>query len=129
MNGLSHPWSRLAGVLLAAVILFVLDTESTAVLHALLLPLALTVAGWLMTRSLMAVAFATFTMAAISTRFGAASWIPAIAYPAIAGVALLVCLHIITQRFRQRIAETHEQRWAHRRARTVQEQSDDDRAP
>lgn len=117
MTGLSHPWSRAAGVAAAAVIVFFLDTQSVSALHRLILPLGLAVSAWLMTRSLMAVAFATFTMAAISTRWSAASWIPSIAYPGIAAVALTVCLIIITRRFRERIAATHEERWSQRRAR------------
>lgn len=120
MNSLSHPWSRAAGVLVAALIVFFLDTQSVSVLHRLVLPLGLAVAAWLMTRSLMAVAFATFTMAAISTRFSADSWMPSIAYPSIACLSLLVCAVIIIRRFRERIADTHEQRWAQRRARRDQ---------
>ena len=117
MNELSHPWSRAAGVVLTAAVVFVLDTQSASVLHALILPLLLALAAWLMTRSAMAVAFATFTLAAISTRLDAPSWIPSIAYPGIALVALAACLFIIAQRFRERIAATHEERWAQRRRR------------
>ena len=122
MNGLSHPWSRAAGVVVAAVIVFYLDTQSVSALHRLVLPLGLAVAAWLMTRSLMAVAFATFTMAAISTRWSAASWIPSVAYPSIAAIALVVCFVIISRRFRERIAATHEQRWAQRRERQQAEE-------
>ncbi len=121
MNTLSHPWSRALGVVAAAMIVFFLDTQSISALHRLILPLGLAVAAWLMTRSLMAVAFATFTMAAISTRWSAESWIPSIAYPTVAAIALLVCLTVITQRFRERIAQTHEERWARRRQQTDQQ--------
>lgn len=129
MNDLSHPWSRSVGVVIGAVIVFFLDTQSVSALHRLVLPLGLAVAAWLMTRSLMAVAFATFTMAAISTRWSAASWIPSIAYPGIAAIALMICVALIGQRFRERIAATHEQRWAQRRARHRQTGEEPDPPP
>ena len=56
-------------------------------------------------------------MAAISTQWSAPSWIPSIAYPTIAAIALVLCVAIIARRFRERIEATHEERWARRRAR------------
>jgi CBS-domain-containing membrane protein len=121
MSELSHPWSRTAGLLLAALAVFLLDSQSSSWLHALVLPLVLAFAAWLMTRSAMAVAFATFALAAINTDLAATSWIPRIAYPVIATAALAVCLGIVTQRFRERIAATHEQRWAQRQQRVSED--------
>jgi membrane protein implicated in regulation of membrane protease activity len=117
VNGLSHPWSRGAGVLLTALVVFFWESRSPAPLHSLILPLLLAGAAWLMTRSVMAVAFATFTLAAINTELAADHWIPSLAYPTIAFSALLICVRILAQRFRERIAATHEQRWAQRRRR------------
>ena len=119
MNELSHPVARLSGVALAAVIVFFLDTRTGSPLHLLVLPLGLAVAAWMMTRSLMAVAFATFTLAAINSEFGQSDWISSVAYPALAAVALVICVVIGVRRFRQRIAETHEARWAQRRTQST----------
>lgn len=115
MAELDHPWQRVSGIVLAAVIVFVLDTTDASQLHRLWLPLALALAAYLMTRSLMAVAFATCALAAINTELEAADWIAARAYPGIALLSLLLCGGIVTQRFRQRIVDTHEARWAQRR--------------
>ena len=54
MTDLSHPLSRSLGVLMTALIIYFFDTQSNSVLHALVLPLSLAVAAWLMSRSLMA---------------------------------------------------------------------------
>ena len=115
MTALSHPWLRVAGVLLAAWAVFVLDTESDSAWHALWLPLILVLAAYLMTQAPMAVAFATLTLAVIHSDFGAAGWIESRAYPLLALLSLSACAIIGWQRFRQRIAATHAERWAERR--------------
>ena len=115
MNELSHPWSRLIGVALAAGIVFIMDTNAASALHKLWLPLALAAAAYLMTRSLMAVAFASLVMSALNMDLSSSAWVPAWGYPIVAGVSLCICLYIGSQRFRQRITETHAARWAHRR--------------
>jgi len=117
MNELSHPWQRLAGVAITAMVAFFLDATSTTVIHSLVLPLTLAFSAWLMTRSLMAVSFAVFTLAAINTQLQAISWIPSLAYPSIAVIALIVCMAIVGRRFRDRIEETHQARWAQRQQR------------
>ena len=113
---LSHPWLRVSGVVLAAAGVFLLDINNPSATHQLWLPLALAVAAYLMTQSLMAVAFASFALASAHTNFDDLSWIPARGYPAIALLSLGVCLFIGTLRFRRRIAETHDARWAARNA-------------
>ena len=115
MTPLSHPGWRIAGLVLAAGIIFLLDTQSPTALHQLWLPLALAGAAFMMTQALMAVAFACLVLATINTDLSVQHWIPSVAYPAIAVISGAVCVVIVTRRFRQRIAETHEARWAHRR--------------
>jgi len=115
MAELDHPWQRVSGIVLAAVIVFALDTTDPSQLHRLWLPLALALAAYLMTRSLMAVAFATFALAATNSDMGAADWISARAYPGVALLGFLLCCGIATHRFRQRITATHDARWARRR--------------
>ena len=115
MNELTHPWSRLLGVVVAAGIVFVLDTTSVSVMHKRWLPLGLAGAAYLMTQSLMAVACASMVMAALNMNLSSTFWVPAWAYPIVAVVSFCICLVIVSRRFRQRIAETHEARWAHRR--------------
>ena len=115
---LSHPWLRVSGVVLAGAGVFILDINNPSATHQLWLPLVLAVAAYLMTQSLMAVAFASFALASAHTSFNDLSWIPARGYPAIALLSLGVCLIIGTQRFRRRIAETHDARWAARNAAT-----------
>ena len=115
MTPLSYPGWRIAGLVLAAGIIFFLDTQSPTALHQLWLPLALAVAAFMMTQALMAVAFACLVLATINADLSVQHWIPSLAYPAVAVISGFVCLVIMTRRFRQRIAETHDARWAHRR--------------
>lgn len=114
VNELSHPWSRLSGVVLAAVIVFVLDTTVKSAWHQLWLPLGLAAAAYLMTRTPMAVAFAVFALAAANTDLAVNHWIPSIAYPGISAASLAVCGWIGINRFRRHIAATHDARWAER---------------
>ena len=84
MSELTHPWSRISGLLLGALAIFLLDSQSSNWLHALFIPLVLYLAAWLMTRSVMAVAFATIALATINADLAATSRNPRIANPAIA---------------------------------------------
>ncbi len=120
MNELSHPWARLGGVIIAACIVFFLDTTSTDALHKLWLPLGLAFSAFLMTQALMAVAFACLVMAGLNIDLAAGYWVPVWGYPSVAAVSLVVCLIIVVRRFRQRIAETHDARWARRRRTDAQ---------
>jgi len=103
-------------MLLAGAVVFVLDNTRAAPLHQLWLPLTLALAAYLMTRALLAVAFATFALAALSTNFSADNWIAAYAYPMVATLGLAVCLAEGVRRFRRRIERTHDARWQARHA-------------
>jgi hypothetical protein len=104
----------MCGVVLAAVIVFFIDTAIPSAWHQLWLPLGLTVAALLMTRAAMAVAFAACALSAANTDFDANNWIVSVAYPGIAIASLSICCVIGIKRFKQRIAATHEARWAAR---------------
>ena len=113
MNELSHPAMRIAGVILAAAIIFVLDLSNATALHQLWLPLGLALAAYAMTQSLMAVAFASCTLSLIHLDL-AASWPRSWGYATVAAVSAVTMMVIMGQRFRERIKETHAARWAHR---------------
>ena len=68
-----------------------------------------------MTHSVMAVALSCGTLAAIHLDLNSASWVQAKAYPLVVAVSAIIAGRIGLQRFRQRIADTHEERWANRR--------------
>jgi hypothetical protein len=68
-----------------------------------------------MTFSVMAVALSCGTLAAIHLDLSSASWVQAQAYPLVVAVSAIIAGRIGLQRFRQRIADTHEERWANRR--------------
>ena len=118
MTGLSHPWSRFAGMLIAGAAVFFLDITKAGPVHQLWLPLTLALSAYLVTRALPAVAFAAFALAALSTNIGADDWIASSAYPAVSALSLTVCLAIGIKRFRERIERTHEARWQARRSNT-----------
>lgn len=105
---------RLAGVVIILAVLFVIDLNIDDAVNQLWLPLLLAAGAYLMTLSLMAVAITAATLAFLHMELSATFWVPAIAYPAL----LIICgFHIawvLLQRFRQRIKDTHEERWANR---------------
>lgn len=105
---------RMAGVVVTLAVLFVIDLNVDDVINQLWLPLLLAAGAYLMTLSVMAVAIAVGTLALLHTDLAAAFWVPAIAYPMLVATSALIIGWILLQRFRQRIKDTHEERWANR---------------
>lgn len=106
---------RLAGAALALIAVFVLDLSQSTALHKLWLPMLLAIGIYFMTFSVMAVAVSCGTLAAIHLDLNSASWVESQAYPLVVAISTLIAGRIGLQRFRQRIADTHEERWANRR--------------
>tara|TARA_Y100000991_G_scaffold214395_1_gene202013 strand:- start:42 stop:410 length:369 start_codon:yes stop_codon:yes gene_type:complete len=105
---------RLAGVVVISAALFVIDLNVDDAVNQLWLPLLLAAGAYLMTLSLMAVAITAATLAFLHMELGAAFWVPALAYPALLAVCGAYIGWVLLQRFRQRIEDTHEERWAGR---------------
>ena len=105
---------RLAGVVVISAALFVIDLNVDDAVNQLWLPLLLAAGAYLMTLSLMAVAITAATLAFLHMELGAAFWVPALAYPALLAVCSAYIGWVLLQRFRQRIKDTHEERWANR---------------
>ena len=105
---------RLAGVVVISAALFVIDLNVDDAVNQLWLPLLLAAGAYLMTLSLMAVAITAATLAFLHMELGAAFWVPALAYPALLAVCGAYIGWVLLQRFRQRIEDTHEERWASR---------------
>ena len=111
---LQHLSLRMAGVVVTLAVLFVIDLTVDDVVNQLWLPLLLAAGAYLMTLSLMAVAIAVGSLALLHADIAAAFWVPATAYPMLVAVSALIICWILIQRFRQRIKDTHEERWANR---------------
>ena len=111
---LQHLSLRMAGVVVTLAVLFVIDLTVDDVVNQLWLPLLLAAGAYLMTLSLMAVAIAVGSLALLPADLAAAFWVPATAYPMLVAVSALIIGWILIQRFRQRIKDTHEERWANR---------------
>ena len=111
---LSNLSLRLAGVVVISAALFVIDLNVDDAVNQLWLPLLLAAGAYLMTLSLMAVAITAATLAFLHMELGAAFWVPALAYPALLAVCSAYIGWVLLQRFRQRIEDTHEERWASR---------------
>jgi len=109
---------RLTGLLSGALVIFFIDTASSTALHTLWLPLSLAVCAYLLTQSHFAVAFACLILASLNIDLDAENWVPVWGYSGVAIVSFAACLLDIGQRFRERIAATHEDRWASRRINT-----------
>jgi hypothetical protein len=105
---------RIVGIVIMGAVLFTLDLGQPNVAHALGLPLLLAAAAYLITQSLMAVALATFTLAAANADLGADFWVLRWGYPTVAAISLAVCLVLAAVRFRDRVRATREARWANR---------------
>ena len=113
-TSLSNLSLRLAGVVVISAALFVIDLNVDDAVNQLWLPLLLAAGAYLMTLSLMAVAITAATLAFLHMELGAAFWVPALAYPALLAVCSAYIGWVLLQRFRQRIEDTHEERWASR---------------
>jgi predicted membrane protein len=107
---------RFAGVALALGSIFVIDLNQITPVHQLWLPLLLAAGAYLMTQSLMAVAIASGTLAYIHINTASPFWVDSIAYPIIVFVSGAIIAITLIKRFRQRIAATHEARWARRQS-------------
>ncbi|RZO82195.1 MAG: hypothetical protein EVA66_03725 [OM182 bacterium] len=105
---------RLAGVVVILAVLFVIDLNVDDAVNQLWLPLLLAAGAYLMTLSLMAVAITAATLAFLHMELGATFWVSALAYPALLAVCSAYIGWVLLQRFRQRIKDTHEERWASR---------------
>lgn len=114
ITSLSNLSLRLAGVVVISAALFVIDLNVDDAVNQLWLPLLLAAGAYLMTLSLMAVAITAATLAFLHMELGAAFWVPALAYPALLAVCSAYIGWVLLQRFRQRIEDTHEERWASR---------------
>lgn len=112
---LNRPWPRLAGLLVILACLAVYEPGAAGVEQRLLYPLILALGAWALVQNLTAVALAGTVLAAIHASPGADDWVTGVAYPGLAAAGALVLLWIGGQRFRRRIAETHEARWSDRR--------------
>ena len=113
-TSLSNLSLRLAGVVVISAALFVIDLNVDDAVNQLWLPLLLAAGAYLMTLSLMAVAITAATLAFLHMELGAAFWVPALAYPALLAICSAYIGWVLLQRFRQRIEDTHEERWASR---------------
>jgi len=105
---------RLAGVVVILAVLFVIDLNVDDAVNQLWLPLLLAAGAYLMTLSMMAVAITAATLAFLHMELGATFWVSALAYPALLAVCSAYIGWVLLQRFRQRIKDTHEERWASR---------------
>jgi hypothetical protein len=112
---MNHMSLRIAGVVLILAVLFVLDLTVDNATNQLWLPMLLAAGAYLMTLSLMAVAIAVGTLAILHMDLQAVFWVQATAYPILVAISAVIIGWTLLQRFRQRIKDTHDERWANRR--------------
>ncbi len=108
------PW-RIAGLVLLGALMVAYQPEAGGLVNRLLIPLVMALATWMMVQNVAAVAIGTGVLAAIHSDPGSSDPLESIAYPALAAASGVVLAAVFVQRFRRRIAETHEARWRHRR--------------
>jgi hypothetical protein len=112
---------RIAGLVLLGGLVVAYQPELGDVTNRLMIPLAMAFATWLLVQNVAAVALGGGLLAAIHGDLGSPDWITRIAYPALAAVAGVVLTAVFIQRFRRRIAATHEERWRKRRSDATQD--------
>jgi len=116
---LEHLPSRLAGLFLLLVAMLAYEPDAGGLLHRILIPVAMAAAAAMMVQSLAAVALGAGLLAAIHSDAGSPDWVTGRAYPALALASATVLVTILGRRFRRRIVETREARWAPRRRAVV----------
>jgi hypothetical protein len=107
------PW-RIAGLVLLGVLVVAYQPEQGGAPQRVLIPALMAVATWLLVQNVAAVAIGAGALAVIHSAPGSGDWITAQAYPALAAICGVILLVVFVQRFRRRIADTHEERWRHR---------------
>ena len=112
---LDRPVPRLVGLAVVLVCLAVYDPGGDSVQQRLLLPLLMAAGAWALVQNLAAVALAVAVLGVIHLDLGSGDWIDRIAWPLLTLAATAAFVWILVRRFRARIAETHEARWADRR--------------
>lgn len=110
------PW-RIAGLVLLGVLVVAYQPDQGGAVQRVVIPASMALATWLMVQNVAAVAIGAGALALIHSAPGSADWIAARAYPAMGAVCGVVLLAVFVQRFRRRIAETHDARWRHRRGK------------
>lgn len=108
------PW-RVAGLILLGLLVVIYQPDAGGPLHRLLIPIGMALGAWLLVQNGVAVALGAGLLAALHSDPGAADWIVARAYPALAVFSFLVLAVLLGRRFRRHIAATHDDRWRHRR--------------
>lgn len=112
---LTHlPW-RIAGLVLLGLLVVAYQPELGGAVQRVLIPVLMALATWLLVQNAAAVAIGAGALAVIHSAPGSGDWISAAAYPALASICGVILAAVFVQRFRRRIAETHEARWRHRR--------------
>ncbi|MCZ6617436.1 MAG: hypothetical protein O7E57_04830 [Gammaproteobacteria bacterium] len=106
---------RLVGVAILLGCLLLYDFESEALVDRLLLPIAATIGAWIMIKNAAAVCLVASFLALAHTDLNSEDWVVSLAYPAVATLCGTCLVTIVIARFSDRITETHEARWRHRK--------------
>ena len=112
---LDRPIQRLLGLAVVLACFAYYDPEADSVLHRLIMPLLMAAGAWALVQNLAAVALAIAVLGVIHLDLRTGDWIDRIAWPALTLAACITFGWILIGRFRQRIRDTHEERWQRRR--------------
>jgi len=112
---LDQPWQRLSGLVVILACLTIFEPGTGGVAQQLVIPLVMAAGALALIQNLAAIALAMAVLGVIHLDLNADNWIDRIAWPVLTVAALLVLMMIGLKRFRRRINETHDARWADRR--------------
>lgn len=112
---LDHPWQRLSGLLVVLACLTIYEPGTRGVAQQLIVPLVMAAGALALVQNLAAIALAMAVLGVIHLDLDANNWIDRVAWPVLTAAALLVLMMIGLKRFKRRINETHDARWADRR--------------
>lgn len=112
---LQHLPQRAVGLVLLLAAMVAYEPGDSALLQRLFIPLLMATAAVMLVQNVAAVALGALLLAAIHSDLGSPDWVRGQAYPALALLAGAILLAALGRRFRRRIVETREARWAPRR--------------
>lgn len=108
--------TRAIGVGLALLAALLIEPDSRTWIHALVLPLLMALGAYLAAQNLLVVAAIVGALAGSASDLGSNDVFASAAYPVLASACAVTVVWLLAQRLRQRMHDTHEERWRRRRA-------------
>lgn len=111
--------TRAIGVGLALLAALLIEPDSRTWLHAFGLPLLMAFGAYLAAQNLLVVAAIVGALAWAASNLASEDIFASAAYPLLAGTCAVIVVWLLVRRLRQRMKDTHEERWRSRREQSA----------